>query len=265
MSDDLAIRATVRELVAAFVIAEADVRDAFAAIVNAERRLNAAFAIEGTGRIRVDASRGGYHDSFDDPDHAIGRMTRAAWQAIAERLELRRFMSIKRWEALTEHLNTGKLPPITEESVTAFARGHLTSMCDMLKEAVDEVFEWLRPHKGTKAGDLKTNTEMEVGAKAILSSVVERCWIGSGFTVCSYRRQHLIAMENVFNGLAGNGEICKGYQSLLQTAIEASAGVGETSLFRFRVFGNGNLHLGFKRLDLLERFNQIAGGMRLRP
>lgn len=42
-------------------------------------------------------------------------------------------------------------------------------------------------------------------------------------------------------------------------------GPGETDLFAFRCCANGNLHLRFRRLDLLARFNQIAGGRRLRP
>ena len=59
----------------------------------------------------------------------------------------------------------------------------------------------------------------------------------------------------MFNGLAGDGEICKGYYSQLQTEIEkretAESGEGETALF--------------KRLDLLAQFNALAGGKNLRP
>jgi len=41
-------------------------------------------------------------------------------------------------------------------------------------------------------------------------------------------------------------------------------GIGETDYFAFRCFKNGNLHLIFKRPDLVRRLNQIAGGKRLR-
>jgi hypothetical protein len=48
-------------------------------------------------------------------------------------------------------------------------------------------------------------------------------------------------------------------------AIEASrTGSGETEYFRFKCCRNHNLHLEFKRLDLVEKLNAIAGGMRLR-
>ena len=48
-------------------------------------------------------------------------------------------------------------------------------------------------------------------------------------------------------------------------AIEAAKdGTGETEYLRFRCFRNRNLHLEFKRLDLVAKLNAIAGGMRLR-
>ena len=265
MSDDLALRNSVRTMVAAFEAAEREVRATFAALVETERRVNAAFGVDGIGRIRIDAS-GAFRDSFDRADDTIEKMTRAAWSVIVDRLELKRFMSIKRWEELQRSLERDKLPAITVESVTSFAHGHMAQAREMLTEAVREVFEWLRPRGDSKQGKLKTNTEMEVGERTIVGYTVETTWMGGGFRVNNYRRQHLIALENVFNGLAGNGTICKSYQSLLETAIEtAKDGTGETELFEFRACRNQNLHLRFKRLDLLERFNAIAGGKTLRP
>jgi len=244
------------------------VRAAFAAIVAAEERLNTSLGLVGeyaTGRIRVDAS-GRYNDRFNMPDETIKKMAQGTWEHIVERLELRRFMSIKRWEELQKQLKDEKLPAITEENVNAFARGHLAQARGMLKEAVDEVFEWLRPRGNSRVGKLKTNTEMEVGERVILGYTVERAWSGKGLKVHYHRSQHVTALENVFNALDGQGEISKAYQSALETAIAASAdGTGETPLFTFRACKNGNLHLTFRRLDLLARFNQVAGGTRLRP
>lgn len=78
--------------------------------------------------------------------------------------------------------------------------------------------------------------------------------------------QKLVALENVFLLLDGQGTI-KGYNSELENAIEdpANKGVGETPYFAFRCFRNRSVHLTFKRLDLLAKFNQLAGGATLRP
>lgn len=262
-SSDLAHRATVRELVAVFAQAEADIRAAFAAIVLAEQRLNAAFVLGEWATMHVSACGSTYRDNFKDPDQAIRLLARAAWRTIVQRFELRKFMSIKRWEQLDKAIDADQLPAITEDNVMGFLFAQLAQARDHLAEAVNEVFEWLRPRRYTRAGQLRTNSELEVPAKVILPYVTNRGY--RGFEVDYHHRQHLVALENVFRALDGRGAIT-GYEPEIETAIKASPdGEGETDLFKFRCCQNRNLHLTFKRADLLERFNQIAGGKRLRP
>lgn len=264
MTDSLSRRATVRELVAAFQAAEAQVRSSFAALVQAERDVNAVFGISDRS-IRISASDH-WGSRFDDPDAAVKLMARDAWVVIVDRLELRRAMSIKRYEALDRQIREGKdLPPITEETVMGFVQQSAADLSTMFEEAVLEVHAWLRP-RGSK---YKSNSEYEIPAKVVLERVVDPIdrWPTKTFRVNYHVRQTLIALENVFNGLDGRGQIAKDHYSVLQRAIEAcprEVGRGETELFSFRAFGNGNLHLAFKRLDLLARLNQIAGGKRLR-
>lgn len=263
MSTDLARASTVRELVAAFREAEATVRTTFAAIVEAEKKLNAVFTLGADRDIRIDATHGHYSDRFGDPDDTISRMTRQAWVVIVDRLELRRMMSMARWTELDEQLRTGELPPISDESVAAFVRGAQEKLPEMIGAAVEEVFDWLRPERS----EYKTNTELEIGPKVILRGIVEHAWMKPGFRVNHYRQQHLIALENVFSALDGRGNISKTHHSAIETAIGESGveGRGETELFEFRACRNGNLHIAFRRLDLLDKLNRMAGGMRLRP
>lgn len=273
MNADLALRASVRDLVLAFAAAERDVRAAFAQLAAAEERVNAVFLPNETFRtIRVSACGTSYRDDFKNADQAVAIMARAAWTAIVQRLELRRFMSIKAWKELEDQLDGNshpvvKLPPITEENVLRFAHDHLARARGYLKDAVDEVFDFLRPRKWTRAGQLKTNTQLEIGERVILDGPISLSgYRDTPFKVSYHYSQNLLALENVFNGLAGNGEIAKGYRSALENAIAASAdGTGETDLFAFKAHKNGSLHLRFKRLDLLERFNALAGGKNLRP
>lgn len=103
MITDLARRATVTELVNAFQRAEAQVRSSFAALVQAQRDVNLAFGFSDCRQINVSASDH-WGSRFDDPDAAVARMARDAWKAIVDRLELRRAMSIKRWEDLDRQL-----------------------------------------------------------------------------------------------------------------------------------------------------------------
>lgn len=260
-TDALARKSTVIELVAAFRETERVIRESFAAIVEAEKALNAVFTLGGDHPIRIGCSRYHYHDAnFAEPGETIAHMQREAWGVIVQRLELHKAMSIARFKELEAQLKDGELPPITEDNVTAFVENAMGSLGEMMREAIQEVFDWLRPHHS----ELKTNSEYEVPSKVILGWVVDQGWNGKGFRINHYRQQNIIALENVFNALAGQGQVAKQYQSALQVAIEASTdGTGETDLFTFKAFKNHNLHLTFKRLDLLAAFNAIAGGKRL--
>jgi hypothetical protein len=275
MTTDLTIRTTVRELVVAFEEAERDTRTAFAVLVAAQGRLASAFGVPAGEGARIDATSHGFHDAFDKPDRAIRRLEQWAWWRIVERLELRRLMSPARWDALQNQIDEHAkddwersrsgippMPPITEQTVMDFARGYQLSLPDLFAESIREVFEWLRP----RHSQYKTNSEMEIGKRVILEHAVQRGLCGEYYADAVGIK--IAAMENVFNALDGNGQIARQYHSDLERAIRKCKSKntrGETTLFRFAVHKNRTLHLEFKRLDLLARFNQIAGGARLRP
>jgi hypothetical protein len=169
-------RSTVRELVATFEQTERDVRAAFALIVAAETRVNAAFTLGDYHRICVRSSRHSHNNDFADADAAVEHMARRAWQCIVERLELRKTMSIKRYEELEKLLERGELPPITEENVQAFVAEHAADMRTNFEEAVREVFDWLRPREadGWKCKQYKTARKslFEVDRNVVLTGMV---------------------------------------------------------------------------------------------
>lgn len=260
---------TWRDLVSVYTQAIANVRQGIDSANAAIDGLNAAFVLGGS-RLDFRITVRGRGPVSLDADHIIDNLRRNAWYAIVERLELHRMMSITKWEELQGQLQKGELPDLTEANVRAFARQYETQLPEMLTEMVTEVFDWLRPRReGHGPGRYKTNGREEVRRRVVLTGMV-RPWdrLHSGSWRLSWYGepgQQLIAMENVLNALDGRGSIAKMNQSALQMAIEASKdGKGETELFRFRAFRNGNLHLEFRRLDLLARFNQIAGGKRLK-
>lgn len=260
----LTVHRSIVEVVRLYEQADSDIREAYAKVAAAEDRLNACFTMEHWCGISIREES--YHRSsveWHDPKTTLDRLKRDVWRALVQRLEIRRAISIERAKQLDEQLEKGALPEITEESVLQFAQQYLDNIGNMLNEAVAEVFEWLRPRRSR----YKTNTELEIGPKVVLSRVVEEKWNGNGFRVEHDRQKYLTALENVFTALDGNGWINKMHFSALQNAIDACGpdGVGETEYFAFRCFKNRNLHLTFKRRDLLQRFNAIAGGKRLRP
>ena len=256
------------QLVACYEQAERDIRDGFDLIARAERRLNEAFTMNSFHTIRV----GDHHQrmNFADVESAVREARRGVWETLIERLELRRIMSIKEWEKLSNEVHKGHdVPDVTEENVRAMARQFRDQLPAMLQAAVIEVFEWLTPQAQWHA--YKTNSRFEIGRKVVLSYALDT-WQGkvNGAWKLSYSRaQHFNALENVFSSLDGKGSITKTHFSEIAEALrQIPAGapcVGETPYFSFRGFLNGNLHLTFRRPDLLRKFNAIAGGRRLRP
>lgn len=255
---------TVVELVATYEQAVVDIRRGFAIVAAAQDSLQAAFGESYKLQVRDKFSRTSIN--FEKPDDSIAELKREIWRLLVERLEIRRMMSMERTAKLDRQLEREELPEITVDNVVAFCRGIEEQLPSMIQEAVTEVFDWLRP----RGSQYKTNTEFEIGKKVILTYVIEEPWaLSSHFRVNHHYRKNLVALENVFSALDGRGTIAKGsWDSEIAGAIDQtplhSGGRGETRYFRFRCFKNRNLHLEFKRPDLVEKLNQIAGGLNLR-
>lgn len=264
MTTQLTKKLTVGELVAAYRSAEREIRDSFALLGQAEARLNDAFTLGDCGHIYI-RTRWNVIDHKDVED-TVDQIKRQCWGMLVERLDIRRCLSIERAAALDRQLEKEELPDITIENVQSFAQGYLDTLPEMLQESVAEVFEWLRPRQLR----YKTDSVFELQDRAIARSVIDTTWRQLPHTrwrVCHYYTKNLTALENVFTALDGKGMMTRNYLSDLHMAIEkapAESGRGETPYFEFRACRNGNLHLRFKRADLLARFNALAGGKRLK-
>jgi hypothetical protein len=163
---------------------------------------------------------------------------------------------------LDRQLQSGEgLPDIDEAQVLAMMEGTLCQVHTFIEEAVKEVFDYLRPPHSA----YKTNTEFEVGKRVILTWAVERKYNG-GFQTNHHREQNIRGIDNVFHALDGNGTVHTHRGPLIDAINQCGRdGKGETPYFKFKCFRNRNLHLEFKRLDLVAKLNQVAGGMRLKP
>ncbi|MBN1514063.1 MAG: DUF4942 domain-containing protein, partial [Phycisphaerae bacterium] len=156
-------------------------------------------------------------------------------------------------------LDRGELPELTELNVFAFLEKLQNSLPDMFEQSLQEVFDWLRPCDRW-GPHYKTNNKYHVGGKVILGCVMERPW-GGHFTVRYDKQQKLHALDNVFHLLDGQG--VARYPHDLVTALRAAGDGGsqacETEYFACKWFCNGNLHLTFKRMDLVKELNRRAG------
>lgn len=263
MSEEITRRATVEAIVRTYGVAEATIASSCAAIAGAVRSLNESLGTLGLSR-RVEFGRlqHGYRLDFEKPGEQIDDLRRQLWCSLVERLEIRRMLSIKRADELDDWLGKVK-EPITFETVMGLFRNYVESLPDMLGEAVEEVYNFLRP----RTSKLVTNSQYEVGEKVILHGWIE-LGVLRGLRVRYHYLSECRALENVFTALDGQGQISKSYRGELGDAIEKATAetnyTGTTTYFRFRACKNGNLHLEFTRPDLVKKFNELAGGRRLK-
>ena len=255
--DRITPKVTVGELVDVVEKAERDIREAFATIHAAEQSLTAVFALEQWSSISVPHR----YVNYGKPDDAIIELSRTLWRALIDRLEVKRMLSPQAARTLEDQIERGPHVPITQENVRQVVEHFQKSLPDMLRESVEYVFNFLRPRHSR----LKTNTQFEVKPKVIIEGALE--WWVNHYHVHHHWQDSLRALENVFTALDGKGQISKTYYSHLSDEIGKTGeeGRGATEYFEFKCYRTGNLHLKFKRLDLLKHFNEMAGGRRLKP
>jgi hypothetical protein len=265
MKDQLATKLTITRLVNAYLQAETDLRQAFRLLGSVEQSLNDVFMTESTIASRIHVHQRYHHQgmAWNDVEDALTELRRDVWRSLIQRLEIRGMMSEARWNDFHKRVQSADdVPPITMEYVMGFVQDMASQIPTMAEEKVVEVFEWLRPHNSRH----KSNSEEEIPPKVVMTWMLDWSDWAPHYRLHWERSQRLIALQSVFQALDGKGHVVKGAYSDVEIAMRLPDfnGAGETDYLRFRCFRNGNMHLAFKRLDLLARLNQIAGGRRLK-
>jgi len=184
------------------------------------------------------------------------RVRKAAWRRIVEITEIHKLMSEKRRDQFNKALDDDALPELTIEAIYDQIQAFSQNADALRAELVKEVYDFLRPKSS-----YVTNSPFSVGKQVIITNIVEHTY-GGQFRVTFYSKgQNLIQLDRLFHTLDGKGAP-SGYVSELSDAINTSGkdGYAETEYFKAKCYHNGNLHITFKRLDLVALLNQIAGG-----
>jgi hypothetical protein len=251
---NVTVRLTIPELVREFDLGMHELKQGIALVTAAQERLQKAFAGPGGS---YDLTAFAHHDHSLDFEKKRIRMRGAAWRYLVSRAEIKKVASIKRAKEIDDMLAKPEtLPEITINNVMGWVESLNDQSKQFLEEAAVEVYQWLRPARG----DYKTNNAFKIGKRVVLTYMIEGTWMGRGLRVRYGSEDRLRALDNVFHLLDGKG-LSSSYAGELADAIPKTAAgeFGETTFFRFRPFRNGNLHLEFKRPDLVQRLNLIGG------
>lgn len=258
---DLIPRNTVETMLANVHQAQADIEQAFALLQAAKQRLTLTL-----GESR-DAVFGTYKLAEYDLPHAAADAAKAiernAWKAVVDKLRVREVLSVKKREALDKQLLEGELPELTSINIFAFCEQLSNDMGSLLEDSAREVFNWLRPNFGS----LKTNNKNIGGLKkkVIKTGVMHDSYGHYPTYVDTYHDKYIQALDNVFHLLDGKG-VAKYPDTLAAQISKASADNKdrcETEYFRCVWYGNRNLHIEFKRMDLVQQLNKLAGSDKL--
>lgn len=260
----------VPAMVSAYDEARRLIISAFAVVAEARNVWDATFTL-GESKNDLHIPCGTYcHRALNSNEAALKGLRVSTWRAIVDRIELRQFTSLERWAKIQKSISDDELPEPSVEAINGFLAGQLNDMPNIMAESVRAVFDRLRPRNDR----YKRNSQEEVPSRVALERFVSVSFLDHARFEVAYGFGHgpgpsdeLLAIERVFNALDGRGEVAKSSRSEIEQAIRTCTTTnksGETDLFSFTCHKNGSLHLTFKRLDLLKRLNEIAGGNRLR-
>ena len=193
-----------------------------------------------------------------------------AWRGILKKTNAVSFMTPKRYDKFQKDLDKpDNLPEINFETVRDFVENVINAAPDMLIEFIKETFNWLQPGGWTLNYKTNQKSKYELQEKVIKPGIFELRWGAESSNLRYYYQNSISAMDNAFMLLDGKGTAKPGAGSSALSAIETACqnklNECETEYFKFKWFKNGNMHLMFKRMDLVAKMNQVAGENLVKP
>lgn len=192
------------------------------------------------------------------PDKAIKLITRnidrSIWRDLMMKSGMLAHMDAEAREQWYKNLEEGDLPAINEDNIlSTFEQLHLNKQ-DVFERGVINVFRGL-------SWEYKTNSPCMFGRKIIVNNLVtHNRW---GFSLSwGWRRDQLVDLERMLYLLDGKpipdnrGDISVRLMEYIRdNPCQQSY---EDELFGIRYFQKGTAHVIFKRLDLVEKMNDIV-------
>ncbi|CND33023.1 z1226 protein [Yersinia frederiksenii] len=192
------------------------------------------------------------------PDKAMALITRnidrSIWRDLMMKSGMLALMDAEAREQWYKNLEEGDLPAINEDNIfSTFEQLHLNKQ-DVFERGVINVFRGL-------SWEYKTNSPCMFGKKIIVNNLVtHNRW---GFSLSwGWRRDQLVDLERMLYLLDGKpvpdnrGDISVRLMEYIRDNPRQQS--YEDELFGIRYFQKGTAHVIFKRLDLVEKMNDIV-------
>jgi len=197
------------------------------------------------------------HGTARDLERSKEEILASCWGQIFHRI--RNFLPASEIAIIERQIEGKTVPPFTEEEIAKITFSFVSRGEEFKKKMLEGVFNYLRP----PGSGLKTNDRSAIDEKAIIRHVIDRNEYYCSLSV--YHRDRLWDMDKVFHLLDGKGmpKYPGNLVAVLDQAVMDICQTVETEYFACKWFLNGNLHIRFKRMDLVTEINRIAGGDKL--
>jgi hypothetical protein len=250
--NDLLTEMKTSDLVTAYQQMLADLDEAYARLVRIkdlyEKIIGGRFFPCKIGRYDMDL----YDHERDKEDSRKGLRINC-WKVLF--LRIKNLLPAREISSIEKQLSDGNVPEFTEENIHKLMFSFITRGDEFKKQMIEDVFNFLRPQRT----GLKTNQRPALKEKAIIPGMIDhnKYWT----TLSGYREDSLWDMDKIFHLLDGAG-IPKYPGNLLtriRDAMREKKWQTETEYFECTWHKNGNMHIRFKRMDLVFEINKIAG------
>ena len=173
----------------------------------------------------------------------------AAWRYLMQESGMRSLMSASKRSEFDDQVSKSRMPELTREAVYATFGALHESRAEMFDQGVIECFKKL-------SWEYKTNLPQKFGKRIIVS------YLTYPYGINSSAADRLDDLMRVFHVLDGKPEADyrQGCYVQLGAAFRAQSEWPKSyqnDYFELRLFRNGNGHLCFKRLELVDAMNAI--------
>lgn len=197
------------------------------------------------------------HSSFSPLSHkdrVVKSIDSRFWGQLLERSKLTTLLNTKDKEAIRSESKTDA-PEFVSQAVMATLQASYENRFKTFVNGVVELFESL-------SSSYKSNDKICLRKKII----IPEAFSGRSWNYYSSGRDRLFDLERVFTILDCKDPTTIPYSSSLPSNLEKAVNDGLSDLkndyFECTVYGCGNVHVTFLRVDLVERFNGVLEGVK---
>ncbi len=200
-----------------------------------------------------------------DFDATKNALQKTAWADVIDKTGLFSLMSIKAAEKIKDGLYYKEsttcedlgIPAFTVENILDFIEDRRQAIPAMLDDKILEVYKILRPSNYYQLKTNKTSLFEGIGKKVILSCFFEHRYTG-GIRIRFQKREEINALQEVFTLLDGRGTPKDDQKLYYKLEGAERADAYQDEYFKIKGYSNGNAHIEFKRLDLVEKIVATA-------